>query len=64
MRKGILLLLIFTVLFTFVGCSSNAEQAKKDPNKIQIRLLTRMTGTSPQVAIYNEVIDEFRAKHP
>ncbi len=64
MRKGILLLLIFTVLFTFVGCSSNEEQAKKDPNKIQIRLLTRMTGTSPQVAIYNEVIDAFKAKHP
>ena len=66
MKKGIALLLACaTVATTFVGCStSGTAQSAKDSGKIQIRLLTRMVGTSPQVAIYNEVIEEFKAKHP
>lgn len=32
--------------------------------KIQIRLLTRMAGTSTTVQIYNSIIEEFKAKHP
>lgn len=35
-----------------------------DSGKITIRLLTRMAGTSTQVGIYNDILDEFRAKHP
>ncbi|MFQ9698016.1 MAG: ABC transporter substrate-binding protein [Zhenhengia sp.] len=66
MKKGIALLLVCaTAATTFVGCStSSTAQSAKDSGKIQIRLLTRMVGTSPQVAIYNEVIEEFKAKHP
>ena len=66
MKKGIALLLACaTAATTFVGCStSGTAQSAKDSGKIQIRLLTRMVGTSPQVAIYNEVIEEFKAKHP
>lgn len=32
--------------------------------KITIRLLTRMAGTTTQVEIYNDILDEFKAKHP
>ncbi len=40
------------------------EEAKADDEKISIRLLTRMAGTSTQVQIFNDVINEFKAMHP
>ena len=43
------------------GCGSGSE-TKNDGKTI--RILTRMAGSSKQVEIYNEVLDEFKAKHP
>ncbi|MGL4344784.1 MAG: ABC transporter substrate-binding protein [Cellulosilyticaceae bacterium] len=64
MKKSIALAVAATTLAgALVGCSGGAQAATKD-GQIQIRLLTRMVGTSPQVQIYNEVIEEFKAKHP
>ena len=45
------------------GCGKEGGSGKDD-GKITIRLLTRMSGTSHQVDIYNDVIDEFKEKHP
>lgn len=45
------------------GCgSSNGKSGSKDG--ITIRLLTRMAGTTTQVEIYNDILDEFKEKHP
>ncbi|MEG0013538.1 MAG: extracellular solute-binding protein [Cellulosilyticaceae bacterium] len=64
MRKSIALGLACTTLAgVLVGCSGGGKEASAD-GKIEIRLLTRMVGTSPQVTIYNEVIEEFKAKYP
>ena len=43
------------------GAQGNNEASGE---KIKIRLLTRMAGTSDIVKVYNGVIDEFKAKHP
>lgn len=37
---------------------------KGSGDKITIRLLTRMAGTTAQVDIYNDILDEFKEKHP
>ena len=47
------------------GCSKTEEtKTENGQEKITIRLLTRMAGTSPQVGIYNDIIDEFKAMYP
>ncbi len=50
------------------GCgSSGGDKDSKKEGKdggVTIRLLTRMAGTSPQVGIYNDILDEFKEKHP
>lgn len=48
-----------------VGCGgATKEEGKKTGDEVTIRLLTRMAGTSKQVGIYNDVIEEFKQKHP
>lgn len=47
-----------------VGEVQNKEDTSAKEEKIKIRLLTRMAGTSATVQIYNSIIDEFKAKHP
>lgn len=49
-----------TIAGLAAGCGSN----EKESDKIKIRLLTRMAGTSPQVQIYKDILDEFQEKHP
>lgn len=55
------------------GCGSSAnddESTKSEGTEsaggdgITIRLLTRMAGTTTQVSIYNDIINEFKEKHP
>lgn len=43
------------------SASAAGEEAKGD---IQIRLLTRMAGTAPQVEIFHQVLEEFKADYP
>ena len=43
---------------------SKAAEDNTSGEKIKIRLLTRMAGTSDIVKVYNSIIDEFKAKHP
>jgi ABC-type glycerol-3-phosphate transport system substrate-binding protein len=66
MKKALVLgLACATLASGLMGCTSSQGVATSSSgDKIQIRLLTRMTGTSPQVQIYNEVIEEFKAKYP
>lgn len=42
---------------------SDGKKASED-GKVTIRLLTRMAGTTKQVEIYNDILDEFKEKHP
>ena len=42
----------------------SSKEASNSGEKIKIRLLTRMAGTSDIVKIYNSILDEFKAKHP
>ena len=44
--------------------ADSANSSGNSSDKVKIRLLTRMAGTSDIVKIYNGIIDEFKAKHP
>ena len=44
--------------------ADSANSSGDSSEKVKIRLLTRMAGTSDIVKIYNGIIDEFKAKHP
>lgn len=57
MKKVFALLLVLTMAFGLVGCSS------QDEDVVEIRVLTRMAGTSRQVEIFREIIAEFEAKY-
>lgn len=54
------MLLISTVL---VACGDSGEKSS-DKDKVEIRLLTRMAGTTKQVEIYKDIIKEFEEKYP
>lgn len=53
-------------LSMLTACGSKTDSAGKESGdeKVTIRLLTRMAGTSTQVGIYNDIINEFKSKHP
>ena len=50
------------------GCGSSnkdaADKGKEAEDKVTIRILTRIAGTSKQTQIYNEILDEFKEAHP
>lgn len=46
------------------GDTNTDTAASGSDEKITIRLLTRMAGTTTQVTIYNDIIEEFKSKHP
>lgn len=50
------------------GCTSGSKEAadkgKETEDKVTIRILTRIAGTSKQTQIYNEILDEFKEAHP
>lgn len=57
----------FMCMGLLAGCSPSGDgkkSAKKEGDTITIRLLTRMAGTTKQVSIYNDILDEFRKKYP
>lgn len=63
MLKRIKFMVMVLSVFVLAACGqSNDSQTNED--KVTIRLLTRMSGTSPQVDVYNEIIDEFKADYP
>ncbi|MBU5591879.1 extracellular solute-binding protein [Clostridium sp. MSJ-4] len=68
MKKALALLLAVSMSIGIVGCGSKGSKGtdtgKKDGDKVQIRLLTRMAGTSTQVKIYKDIVKDFEAKHP
>lgn len=73
MKKVIALLLAAVLCFSMLtACGSKTDNADStdtsDSNasdeKVTIRLLTRMAGTTTQVGIYNDIINEFKSKHP
>ncbi|GMQ64713.1 ABC transporter substrate-binding protein [Vallitalea maricola] len=74
MKKIIALLLVLTMGLSLTACGGNKDDSNDTPNdsqkstskkdeKIEIRLLTRMAGTSTQVGIFKDIIKEFEAKH-
>ena len=45
------------------GSNSSGSAAAADNKKVEIRLLTRMAGTTTQVQIFKDIIKEFESKH-
>ena len=67
MKKSVKLLLgmvLVASLFVVASCGKKEGADKKEDGKITIRLLTRMTGTSPQVLVYKETLDQFAKDYP
>lgn len=73
MKKGkklISLLLVFVLGLTLLsGCGKeNTGETKADVesegDKVTIRILTRIAGTSKQTQLYNQILDEFKSEHP
>jgi raffinose/stachyose/melibiose transport system substrate-binding protein len=56
-------ILSFSML-TACGSKTDSKSKESDDEKVTIRLLTRMAGTSTQVGIYNDILNEFKSKHP
>lgn len=44
--------------------STDADEGTSEGEDVTIRLLTRMAGTTTQVGIYQDIIDEFTSKYP
>lgn len=64
MKKLLALLLAAAMCAGMAACgSSTGTKTESKDGKIQIRLLTRMAGTTKQVEIYKDIIKEFEAKH-
>lgn len=69
-KKLISLLLVFVLGLTLLsGCGKeNTGDAKADveseSDKVTIRILTRIAGTSKQTQLYNQILDEFKSEHP
>lgn len=59
-----LLILGFLLGIVLVGCgNSSGSDGNKDKDKVEIRMLTRMAGTTTQVGIYQDIIKEFEEKY-
>lgn len=49
---------------TTAAGETTSEEPSANGEEVTIRLLTRMAGTTTQVEIYNDIINEFKAKYP
>ncbi|WP_312502734.1 ABC transporter substrate-binding protein [Lacrimispora sp.] len=56
-------ILSFSML-TACGSKTDSKSKESVDEKVTIRLLTRMAGTSTQVGIYNDILNEYKSKHP
>ncbi|MGN9166333.1 ABC transporter substrate-binding protein [Tissierellaceae bacterium HCP3S3_D8] len=57
------IILVFSMLLAITACGGNTSASSKGDGKIKIRLLTRMAGTTPQVQIYNDILEQFEIDH-
>lgn len=66
MKKVLALVLALTMSVGLAGCAgkTNSSADKGKDEKIKIRLLTRMAGTSNQVKIFKDIVKDFESKHP
>ncbi|GLC78269.1 ABC transporter substrate-binding protein [Lacrimispora brassicae] len=66
--KRVMALVLASVLsfsmLTACGAKTDSVSKESGDGKVTIRLLTRMAGTTTQVGIYNDIINEFKSKHP
>lgn len=60
-KKLISFLLISSVIVLVTACGADDNTANGD--EVEIRLLTRMAGTTPQVGIYQDILDDFEAEY-
>ena len=63
MKKKLVSVLLCAAMVTglLAGCGSKGDGDEKGSgDKITIRLLTRMAGTTAQVDIYNDILDELK----
>ena len=63
MKKRFLIVMMVLIVSILAACSSSETKGEKN-DKIEIRMLTRMAGTSTQVQIYKDIIADFEKKHP
>lgn len=76
-RRFMLVLLSILIIGGLLGGCGKGEEAGDDTPKtegqvlesdqeeaVTIRILTRIAGTSKQVEIFNQILDEFRSLHP
>lgn len=74
LKKFTAMFLAGTMMVTaLAGCGGGGKEnsggsgdsaSSGDSEKVTIRLLTRMAGTTTQVGIYNDIINAFKEKHP
>jgi raffinose/stachyose/melibiose transport system substrate-binding protein len=67
MKRLLSLLLVTSLCIGMTACSGKTDgqgTEKTADQKVEIRLLTRMAGTSKQVGIFKDIIKEFESKHP
>ncbi len=68
--RSVLVVSILSMLIVLGACGAKEKAQTGDKaapaanEKVTMRLLTRMAGTSTQVQIFQSVLDEFKAKHP
>lgn len=62
-KKSLVVGMTVTALLGLTACGGSKSKESKDGG-VKIRLLTRMAGTSPQVKIYKDVIEQFEKDYP
>lgn len=65
MKKIMLSVLSLFMMLSLTACGGKQDdQSNANNDKIEIRLLTRMAGTSKQVEIFQDILEEFEADYP
>lgn len=64
MKRKMILAALSLSLFGLVACSNSKKSNSTQNGEVEIRLLTRMAGTSPQVGVWESVIEDFKKDYP